>query len=155
MSDKLAVGSDGALLPVNSVRWRQAHCTGSLLATQPGPWKACLELFQWHPYALSSWISAHALPLMTRIGSVLMLALQLTAGKWNGFAGLGYTERVLLATLQSSTSNKHREGAATSGPAMLHAPAIAASLVTVKPGFQDALWLRGTGSGRLTQPMML
>ena len=46
MSDKLAVGSDGALLPVNSVKWRQAHCTGSPLATQPGPWKACLELFQ-------------------------------------------------------------------------------------------------------------
>jgi hypothetical protein len=85
---------------------------------------------------LSSWISAHALPLMTRIGSVLMLALQLTAGNWNGFAGLGYTERVLLATLQSSTSNKHRD---TSGPAMLHAPAIAASLATVKPGFQEAL----------------
>jgi hypothetical protein len=46
MSDKLAVGSDGALLPVNSVRCRQAHCTGSPLATQPGPVKACLELFQ-------------------------------------------------------------------------------------------------------------
>ena len=154
ISDMLAMGSDGALRPVNSVKWRQAHCTGPPLATQPAPWKACLELFQKQPNALSSWISAHALPLMTSSGSVLMLALQLTAGKSNGRAGLGYTARVLFR-LQSSTSKRQRDGAVTSGPLMLHAAAIAASLATVKPAFHDTLWPRGRGSGRPTQPTVL
>ena len=104
---------------------------------------------------MSSRISAHALPLMARIGPVLRLALQLTAGKSNGRAGLGYMTRELLGRLQSRTSKEQRDGAATRGPLMVQAAAMSASVDTLKPSFHVMLWPTGTGSGRLTQPTAL
>ena len=153
MSDRLAMGSDGALSPANSVKWRQAHCTGPPLATQPGPWNACFELFQKQPSALFGWISGHLLPLMASSGAVLMLALHRTAGKSNGRAGLGYTTRVVLARLQSSTSNKQVD--VTRVPVMFQAAAMSASLPTVKLEAHDALCPGGNGSGIVTQPTVL
>ena len=147
------MGSDGALLPANSVKWRQAHCTGPPLATHPGPWNARFELFQKHPSALSAWISGQALPLMARSGAMLTLALHRTAGKSNGRAGLGYTTRVLLAWLQASTSNEQCD--VTSAPVMFQAAASSASLLTLKFEIQDTLCPGGNGSGRLAQPMVL
>jgi hypothetical protein len=149
------MGMDGLEAPEKDVRCRQAHCTSPAVATQAAPVNACLALSHAQPAALSACMSAQPLPDSTSMGAALMLALQRTAGKSNGRAGLGYTSRSASAAEPQSSTVTLQLAESTSGPLTVQERTMPASLAVVKPSTHVTVCPAGRGLGSVTHPTAL